>query len=192
MLSPDNNATDQHLMQAARQGDTQAFDKLVNRLADRIYGLAFRMLGNEQDARDTAQDTFVRMWQSRRRWSPRGAVSTWAYRIATNLSLNRLRSRKRWRIHSVSYSDDTTTRFDIPVPDEESPHALAETADTKHRLETAISQLPPRERAVILLRHHQELSAKDIAKVMDTTVNGVDSLLLRARKRLRMILSDNK
>jgi RNA polymerase sigma-70 factor (ECF subfamily) len=187
------NPTDEQLMAAVRCDDRDAFAELVNRLSDQVYGLAYRMLGNEQDARDVSQDTFVNMWQSRRRWSPKGAVSTWAYRIATNLSLNRLRSRKRWRLLSLGKSnDEDNISIDLSIPDDEFPDAQLERSDVKNRLESAISKLPPRERAAILLRHQQGLSGKDVARILDTTIYGVDSLLFRARKRLRSILSEKK
>ena len=182
-----NTADDIQLMTAAKSGDRTAFSQLVDRLADHVYGLAFRLLGNEQDARDAAQDAFIRMWQSRKRWLPKGAVSTWAYRITTNLCLNRLRSRKRWKMQRLEPDGDDGAGFDIPASEEDSPHAQLENQQTKERLKQAISQLPPRERAAIILRHQQELSGKEIAKILDTTINGVDSLLLRARKRLRKI-----
>ena len=184
--------TDEQLMTAARRDDRQAFAELVDRLSDHIYGLAFRMLGNEQDARDAAQDAFVKMWQSRHRWSPKGKVSTWAYRITTNLCLNRLRSRKRWRLLSVDAdSEDDKDSIDISAPQEDIPDAAFEQQERKTQLEYAISQLPPRERAAILLRHRQGLSSKEVATILDTTVFGVDSLLFRARKRLRSSLQKN-
>jgi RNA polymerase sigma-70 factor (ECF subfamily) len=182
--------TDEQLMQAARDDDRAAFAELVNRLGDRVYGLAYRLLGNEQDARDAAQDAFVNMWQSRRRWSPKGAVSTWAYRITTNICLNRLKSRKRWRFLRVGESpDEPGAAVDIPAPEEESPDYLIQKNDLKHDLEAAISKLSPRERAAILLRHYQGLSGKEVAAILDTTIYGVDSLLFRARKRLRTLLT---
>ncbi len=187
-----STATDIQLMTAAKSGDRNAFSQLVDRLADHVYGLAFRLLGNEQDAKDTAQDAFVRMWQSRKRWSPRGAVSTWAYRITTNLCLNRLRSRKRWQMQRLETDGDEGAGFDIPTPEEDSPHAQLENQQTKECLNQAISQLPPRERAAIILRHQQDLSGKEIAKILDTTTYGVDSLLLRARKRLRKIFDNQE
>jgi RNA polymerase sigma-70 factor (ECF subfamily) len=186
-------ATDEQLMQASRDDDRVAFAELVSRLSDQVYGLAFRLLGNEQDARDAAQDAFVNIWQSRRRWSPKGAVSTWAYRITTNICLNRLRSRKRWRFLSVeASSDESRGSIVIPIPEEESPDFRTEQEDVRRGVEAAISKLPPRERAAILLRHYRGLSGKEVAAILDTTIYGVDSLLFRARKRLRSMLIEKK
>lgn len=182
-----SSATEIQLMTAAKSGDRDAFSQLVDLLADRVYGLAYRLLGNDQDAKDTAQDAFVRMWQSRKRWLPKGAVSTWAYRITTNLCLNRLRSRKRWQMKRLEPENDDEMGFDIPASEDDSPDTRLEQLETKSRLNHAISQLPPRERAAIILRHQQDLSGKDIARILDTTVYGVDSLLFRARKHLRKI-----
>ena len=188
-----NTPTDEQLMQAARDDDRAAFAELVDRLSDQVYGLSFRLLGNEQDARDAAQDAFVNMWQSRRRWSPKGAVSTWAYRVTTNICLNRLRSRKRWRFLSVGESsDESRGSIDIPIPEEETSDVRAEQMEVRRGLEAAISKLPPRERAAILLRHYQGLSGKEVAAILDTTIYGVDSLLFRARKRLRAMLGGKK
>jgi len=183
--------SDEQLMSAAKSGDQTAFAELVDRMTDHIYGLAFRLLGNSQDAQDIAQDTFVRMWESRNRWSPRGAVSTWAYRIAMNLCLNRLRSRKRWRLFSINpQPDESSISIDLPTDTTDSPEALVEQEDLKRHLESAISQLPPRERAAIILRHQEGLSLKEVAKIMEVTVFGVNALLFRARKRLRILLSE--
>jgi RNA polymerase sigma-70 factor (ECF subfamily) len=150
------------------------------------------LLGNDQDAKDATQDAFVRMWQSRKRWVPKGAVSTWAYRITTNVCLNRLRSRKRWQMQRLEPESDDEMGFDIPAGEDESPDTRLEQLESKERLHRAISQLPLRERAAIILRHQQELSGKDIAKILDTTVYGVDSLLFRARKHLRKIFDRNE
>ena len=185
-----NTADDIQLMTAAQSGDQNAFSQLVDLLADRIYGLAFRMLDNEQDARDAAQDAFVRMWQSRKRWSPKGAVSTWAYRITTNLCLNRLRSKKRWQMQRLDSDSENGSGFDIPTAEEYSPHNQLENQETKEHLNRAISKLPPRERAAIILRHQQGLSGKEVAKILKTTIYGIDSLLFRARKRLRKIIDN--
>ena len=184
------NPTDEQLMTQARRDDRQAFAQLVDNLSGHIYGLSLRMLGNEQDAKDAAQDTFVKMWQSRHRWSPKGKVSTWAYSIAMNTCINRLRSRKRWRMVTAEDRTESDAGVDIPIPDEESPDTLTEQHESRQRLEAAIAQLPPKEKAAILLRHQQGFTSKEVAKVLDTTVYGVDSLLFRARKRLRTMLAD--
>ena len=182
-----STATELQLMTAAKSGDRNAFSQLVDLLADRVYGLAHRLLGNDQDAKDAAQDAFVRMWQSRKRWLPKGAVSTWAYRITTNLCLNCLRSRKRWQMQRLETDREDEIGFDIPTSEEDSPYVQLENLETKERLNHAISQLPPRERAAIILRHQQDLSGKEIARILDTTIYSVDSLLFRARKHLRKI-----
>jgi RNA polymerase sigma-70 factor (ECF subfamily) len=182
-----STATELQLMTVAKSGDQNAFSQLVDRLSDRIYGLAYRLLSNDQDAKDVAQETFVRMWQSRKRWTPKGAVSTWAYRITTNLCLNQLRSRKRWQMQRLEPESDDGIGFDIPATEEDSPQIQMENKETKEHLNLAVSQLPPRERAAVILRHQQELSGKEIAKILNTTIYGVDSLLFRARKHLRKI-----
>jgi RNA polymerase sigma-70 factor (ECF subfamily) len=185
--------TDEQLMSSAKSGDQTAFAELVDRLTDHIYGLSFRLLGNNQEAQDITQDTFIRMWESRHRWSPRAAVSTYAYRIAMNLCLNRLRSRKRWRLFSINpQPNESPPTIDLPIDTADSPESIIEQEDLKQHLESAISQLPPRERAAIILRHQKGLSLKEVAKVMDMTAFGVNSLLFRARKRLRELLSENK
>jgi RNA polymerase sigma-70 factor (ECF subfamily) len=187
------SATNEQLMASAQRGDQDAYGQLVDRLTDRIYGLAFRLLGNVQDSQDITQDTFIRMWQSRHRWSPRGAVSTWAYRIAMNLCLNRLRSRKRWRLFSINpHPDESNVSADLKADTNNSPEILLEQEDLKRHLESAISQLPPRERASIILRHQEGLSLKEVAKIMEVTVFGVNALLFRARKRLRDMLVEKK
>jgi len=188
-----SDLTNEQLMQAVSRDDRHAFAELVERLTDQVYGLAFRLLGNEQDARDAAQDTLVNIWQSRHRWSKRGAVSTWAYRITTNQCLNRLRSRKRWRLLSIGARlDDSGDTIDVPLPSENLPDIDIEKSEATQRLKIAIGKLPPRERAAILLRHDQGLSGKEVAAVLNTTVYGVDSLLFRARKRLRALLFEKK
>jgi len=188
-----SDLTNEQLMEAVRRDDRHAFAELVERLTDQVYSLAFRLLGNEQDARDAAQDTFVNVWQARHRWSKRGAVSTWLYRITTNQCLNRLRSRKRWRLLSIGgRSYDSGDIVDVPLSPEAMPDIVMEKDEMTQRLKSAIGKLRPRERAAILLRHDQGLSGKEVAAILGTTTYGVDSLLFRARKRLRAMLVEKK
>ncbi len=171
--------TDEALMERVRQDDREAFRLLVERHADRLYGLALRILRNPSDAEDISQDTLIKVWTHRHQWkSDRARLSTWLYRVVVNRCIDLTRR---------PVSDDLSS---IDEPADDQPDALTgiHEAQVAAKLEAALARLPDQQRAAILLSYYENLGNAEIAEVMQTTVSAVESLLKRGRMRLREVL----
>lgn len=169
---------DQELMERVSQGDAQAYQQLVDSGIDRVLSVARRMLGNEAEAEDIAQDVFLRLWRQAGKWDGgRAQVSTWLYRVTTNLCIDRLRARK----------EDTV---------DELPEMRGEATQQQHLEETDLQQyvdevmlkLPERQRVALVLFHFENLSMNDVAENMEISVEAVESLLARGRRALKQSL----
>ena len=161
----------------AGRGDRHAASVLVLRHSDRVMAVCYRMLGERSAAEDATQEAFMRFWKAAATWRPQGAqFRTWLMRIAMNLCLDRLRRSKR-----------EITDEDAPEMVDSAPRAdsMLMTRETQQRVAEAVMRLPDRQRQAIILCHYEELSNIEAATVLDTTVEAVESLLGRARRRLR-------
>jgi RNA polymerase sigma-70 factor, ECF subfamily len=180
-------ARDVALMLRVGQGDEGAFRELVEIHQYRVVGTVARMLGDESDAEDVAQQVFVRVWKSASRYEPTAKFTTWLFTIARNLVFNELRRKKRHVIVSldapmepgeerVRDQPDTRTKWpDTALLDEEMMDAI----------QKAIEELPEQQRMAIVLRRYEDSPYEEIAEVLDITVPAVKSLLFRARTELR-------
>ncbi len=172
--------SDEDLMARVAGGDEPAFRVLSDRYAVRAVALARRFLGSPADAEEIAQEALLRVWRAAPRWRAEAAFGTWFYRIVVNLCLNHMR-----RIPDASLED-----ADEPIDPGPDAQARLERRDDTLRLAAAIAALPPRQRAVVLLTYWEGLSNARTAEVIGTSVGGVETLLVRARKALRLTLGD--
>ena len=165
------------------EDDEDALAELVQRWQRPVLSYVCRFLGCDDDeARDIAQEVFLRVWQSRHRWQPRARVSSWLFTIVNNLCRNRRRDlRRRPVLVPVPGSDAVSA----PGPEENDPHARAEERDLAARLRKALAELPENQRAALLLRKFEGSSYKDIAEILGLSPAAVDSLLTRARRTLQ-------
>ena len=175
-------------MQLVRAGDTVAFEELVERHHRLVAGTVARMLGSNSEVEDIAQQVFVRVWKSAKRYVPRAKFTTWLLKITRNLVFNELRRRSRhahlplqveWEDEERPIKDDRATAPDVSLLDQELQRAI----------ESAIAQLPETQRMAVVLRRYDELSYEEIAEVLGQSVPAVKSLLFRARTELRTRLS---
>jgi RNA polymerase sigma-70 factor (ECF subfamily) len=165
-------------------GDTVAFEELVERHQRLVVGTVARMLGSNSDVEDIAQQVFVRVWKSARRYAPRAKFTTWLLKITRNLVFNELRRRSRHaQLPLLAESDDT----ELPIKDERAtaPDAALLERELQSAIEAAIAQLPETQRMAVVLRRYDDLSYEQIAEVLDQSVPAVKSLLFRARTELR-------
>lgn len=162
-------------MARVARGDESAFRLLSERYAVRAVALARRFLGSEADAEEIAQEALLRVWRAAPRWQPTAAFGTWFYRIVVNLCLNH---RRRTPFAALEEAGE-------PVDPQPDAQARLERRDETRRLAAAIAALPPRQRAVVLLTYWEGLSNARTADVLGTSVGGVETLLVRARKALR-------
>lgn len=178
-----DGASDDELVALVAKGDEAACRLLVDRHLSRVIAVARRMLGNQADAEEVAQEVFLRVWTHAERWEPgRAKFSTWLHRVATNLCLDRLRRRTMDDIDSIPE----------PVSEEPGPEDLLEQGDLAKRVDAALQALPDRQRAAVTLTHYQGLSNIEAAAVLDVSVEAVESLLGRARRALRISLATER
>ena len=168
------------LVAAARDGSRTAFDDLVRATYADTYTLAFRLTGNEEDARDVVQEAYLRAYRGVRQFRGDAQFSTWLYRITANCASTHVGRRRRHQ-HDVIDVDSPV----IDTRPESDPQGRADAAVTRSQLEAALSQLPPRLRAVVVLRDVYDLSHEAIAAELGISATAAKVRLHRARRRLR-------
>ena len=171
---------DAELVASYAAGDALAARQLADRVLPGTLALARRMLRNDAEAEDVAQETMLRLWKIAPKWDPsRAQVTTWTYRVAANLCTDRLRRSGRF------VADDALAEAPDETPGAE--QALM-AGDRRAAMRDAIGRLPDRQRLAIQLRHFEELGNPQIAQIMETSVEAVESLLARAKRTLAAML----
>jgi RNA polymerase sigma-70 factor (ECF subfamily) len=165
------------LMRRIGDGDNSAFRAMVDRYLQRIASFAQRLLGSMAEAEDVAQDTFLKLWTEASGFTPSAKPSTWLYRIAHTLCIDRLRRRRD---------------ADPAILDRQSggdrPNELVSRKETAQAVTVALAELPERQRAALTLVHYEGFSNIEAAAVLDTGVDALESLLARGRRTLRHTL----
>jgi RNA polymerase sigma-70 factor (ECF subfamily) len=165
-----------------------ALSLLFEQYADRVYHLALGLLGNEGDAEDVVQDTFLSVFRNRFQFEGRSSAGTWLYRIAYNLSLDRLRTKQTLPLPEEEGADDEDHPAPLPREFVEwrwLPEYLIQDQEQRKALDEAIHSLSPALRAVFLLRDVEELSTEETAAVLSISASAVKVRLHRARLELR-------
>jgi RNA polymerase sigma-70 factor (ECF subfamily) len=175
-----DGASDHDLMARTARGDGRAFRTLAERHAGRALRLARRIVGNDALAEDIVQDALLRVWTNAPRWRPEAAFRTWLYRVVVNLCLNAKRRGPDLPLDAAGLVADPAAPADSQL----------ETRERDRRLGAAIGALPERQRAAIVLSYQEGLSNAEVAAVLDTSVSGVETLLVRAKRTLRASLGD--
>jgi len=156
---------------------------MVTRKLPRLLALASRILGDADEAKDVAQESFLRIWRQAASWrSGEARFDTWLHRVALNLCHDRLRRRKQRPLSE----EEVLELADSAAPLDEQ----LESADRSARMAAALAALPERQREAIVLQYYQELSNIDAAALMNISVEALESLLSRARRQLRSQLAD--
>jgi RNA polymerase sigma-70 factor (ECF subfamily) len=171
---------DAALVTASQAGDRAAFDEIVGRHRRAIYQVCFRFVNNHEDASDLAQETFVRAWKGLDNFKGEAALSTWLYRIAVNVCLNRVSAK---RIHVEPLESD---RFIDPAA--ELPGADLVRQERAAAVRRAIAELPEKQRATLILRTYHEMSHQEIADVLGSSVGAVKANFFHALANLKKIL----
>jgi RNA polymerase sigma-70 factor (ECF subfamily) len=182
------------LIRQAQNGDTAAFDELVGRFRNRVFGMIYNMVHNEQDAWDLAQDSFLKAWKSIGRFRGQSSFYTWLYRIVMNVTIDWLR-KKQVKGSGAEFDDAIQLKEIDPasrtVPKADAlPHQKMERQEIRARIEAAIAQLTPEHRAVILMKEMEDMQYHEIAESLGCSIGTVMSRLFYARKRLQNMLRD--
>jgi len=171
------------LVAAAREGDRGAFDEIVRRTYVDTYTLAVRLTASEEDARDVVQDAYLRAWKGIRRFRGDAQFSTWMYRITANTAATVSSKRRRQRtVHIDEVADPVETEIALH------PELATENSELMAQLSAALQELPPRLRALVVLKDVYGLSHEEIAEELGISVTAAKVRLHRGRKRMRDLL----
>ena len=171
---------DRALVDAFLSGRREAFDEIVTRHRRHVYRLCYRFVSNHEDAADLAQDVFVRAFKGLGRFKHESSLATWLYRITVNTCLNK-KAVRRLETEPVDIAD----RIDVHAA---SPADAVVRQENTASVRRAIRQLPPRQRATLILRVYQELSHEEIARVLGGTVGAAKTNFFHALENLRRLL----
>ncbi|MFH1335180.1 MAG: sigma-70 family RNA polymerase sigma factor [Candidatus Zixiibacteriota bacterium] len=180
---------DDQLIQKVQKGDNYAFDLLVKRYQRKIYFLAYRMVKDHDNADDIAQDTFINAYSAIGSFKAGYSFYTWLYRICMNLSINFLK-RQKFMIPESHFEEEKsplekeTTRVN--------PADLLASKEMEIKIDRALNSLPPKFKAVLILRIYEDLSYEEIAQTLNISTGTVMSRLFRARERMQEMLKEYK
>src|SRR5438045_8096627 len=179
---------DTALMVEVARGDTVAFERLIERHQALVIGTVGRMLGNNSEVEDVAEQVFVRVWKSAGRYRPTAKFTTWLLTITRNLVFNEARRRKRHPgdLLDVHEGEEALALVDSAgrIPDEQ----LLE-AELQREIDRAILALPEKQVMAVVLRRYEDKSYEEIGEVLGLSIAAVKSLLFRARTELRAALN---
>jgi RNA polymerase sigma-70 factor (ECF subfamily) len=179
--------TDGALVVKARAGEAEAFRALVERHSHRLFQLAFRMTGNQEDAEDVVQDSFLRAFRRLDQLDGRASFGTWLYRIAANCSVDLVRSRiARFERRSVDGEIEDAV-FSIPAGGP-SPERSAMSSQIRDRVSEAMNDLSPAERTAFVLRHFEGMPMEEVGRVLGCCANTAKHSVFRAVHKLRRAL----
>lgn len=182
-----SKSLDELLVERAKRGDVEAFEKLISQHEKTVYNIAFRLTGNHEDASDVAQEAFIRAYSSLADFRGDSSFATWLYRIVNNACLDELRRRKRQK---VTYLDQTVEMEDGEVSRQiadpsDGPEQALERVELRRAVQESILQLDEEYRVVLVMRELLGYSYNEIAEALDLNLGTVKSRLSRARGALK-------
>jgi RNA polymerase sigma-70 factor, ECF subfamily len=180
------------LVQAARNGQHDAFDEIVFRYRDQVYAAAWHLTRNNEDAMDITQEAFLRAYNALGSYKGRSKFATWLHRVVLNTGIDYIRKEKRHRHEST---DEINTQSDTPGTKQDMSVAATQRErvynnELQKQVLTALEELSTRQRQVFMLRYYHDLDTKETAKVLKCTEGAVKRHLFRAQSRLRELLRD--
>ena len=182
-LDASQNLEDVELLARFAKGDRSAAQILTARLAPFVFAQAYRMLGDRAEAEDITQDSLLRLWYAAPDWQPGQAkVTTWLYRVASNLCIDKMRKTKRHSGEAVPELPDDRPNMERRLQDRARAQALR----------AALGGLPERQKQAMTLRHLEGLSNPDVAQIMQISVEAVESLMSRGKRSLAHALAPQK
>ncbi len=180
--------TDVAAVAQARAGDCDAFRLLVDRHSRKVFRLAYRLTGNETDAEDVVQESFMRAYRSLSTFDERAIFSSWLYRIATNCALDMLRLRKVRNVQPLEGRSDEQGDYDRFAATAPGPERLAISSELQTRIAAAMELLTPQERVAFTLRHFEGQTIDEISWTLEVSVNATKHAVFRAVQKMRQAL----
>lgn len=185
---------EKRLLRLSREGDRQAFAEIVEIYKDKIHSLGLRMLGNMQDAEDIAQETFMRVFANLHRYDEQYKISTWIYRIANNLCIDKIRKRKvrsnQFSLDAQIHGTEGLELHDTIHDEEPSPLQQVLQYELQVTVRDAILALTPKYRTIMILRYLEDLSLQEISDIVGLPVATVKTRVHRGREALRKSLKN--
>ncbi|MFC1840301.1 RNA polymerase sigma factor [Thermodesulfobacteriota bacterium] len=187
-----NSINDSDLVRSFKEGNQIAFERLVIKYQDRIFNLCFRFLGDRNEAEDTAQEVFIKVYKALKRFRSESSFYTWIYRITVNTCKNRVKSLDYRRSKkNITLDDEKDSKFtSAPYASgmDENPDQIIVKKERIKQVQNAIKDLTSDHRAVIILRDIEGFSYEEISEITGHKLGTVKSRLSRARNDLRTIL----
>jgi len=187
------SSVDKELIEKVKLGDEQAITMLINLYKDKIYFLGCRMLGNKEEAEDICQETFIRVYTNIDKYDDNHKFSTWVYKIATNLCIDRIRKNKK-NVFSLDNNGDKGENIDLYsiVPDSGlNPEEEVILNEQKNLIQLSFEGLPIKYRTIMILRYVDELKLQEISEILDLPVTTIKTRLHRGREHMRGNLVNN-
>lgn len=175
------------LVAKSKKGDVAAFEELISGYEKKAYNIAYRMMGNEEDAKDMAQEAFIKIYKSIKNFREESSFSTWLYRIVTNVCLDEIRKRKRNETVPLEISiqnDDGAAHIELGA-DKETPDDIYERIEKRQLIFNAINSLSEDYKTVIVLRDVQGFGYEEIASMLNCSLGTIKSRINRARNALK-------
>lgn len=186
--------TDAQIVQACKNGDRDAFNELMEKYQDMVFGMAYSLLSDYEDAKDASQEIFIKVYKSISSFKGQSAFTTWLYVICRNVCNDILRKRQKGGATIISLDADTDdespvreVKSDAPTPEER-----AEMNETQRLVRDAINSLKPEYREILIYADIHQLSNYEVAKILKCPLGTVKSRLNRARNALRKKLSEKR
>jgi RNA polymerase sigma-70 factor, ECF subfamily len=174
-----------------KKGDQSAFEEIVNFYQNKVFQVCYRMLGNLHEAEDIAQEAFVRAYTNIHSFDEKRKFSTWIYRIATNLSIDRIRKKKPdYFLDAEVQGTEGLTMYSQLSTDQPLPEEEVESLELQSYIQKQIQSLPEKYRSVITLRYVEDLSLQEISEILDMPMGTVKTRIHRGREALRKKLRD--
>jgi len=170
----------------ASGGDGEAFGLLVNTHARTAFRLAYRLTGDERDAEDVVQESFIRAYRQIGRFEARSNFGTWLHRIVVNCAMDTLRTRYARRAERMGDPVDDVP--DVPPSDDPSPERMAFSEEIRRQVDASMTSLTPQERVAFALRHYEGRSIDEISRTLGVQKSAAKHAIFRAVRKLRAAL----
>ncbi|MDX2225757.1 MAG: sigma-70 family RNA polymerase sigma factor [Verrucomicrobiae bacterium] len=181
------------LMMKVKQGDLRAYEELVNRHKRVVVNVIYKMIGDENEAQDVAQNVFIQIWKAAPRYEPTAKFTTWMFTIARNLALNEIRRRGVHRHDSLQGSqkpDDEASEPQFADTTQKEPSHYVLGAELEEKIREALDSLPENQRTALILRRYEDMAYEEIAEILKCSVGATKSIIFRARETMKERLKE--